>query len=166
MEKSVLTSKTTSTTPFSINDILTKNNTSIIPRSPDLSRVNTSSENDCQFDKSDNVSETKSESGIHEQINYCKKTGFRGSLQYYNNNNNRSPYQPLDRRRSLDCFLVKSESQNEDYDGLRNGDVKSGYFNFMARETPLDMRRCNNDDSGENIWFKIVRFHVIYSFSI
>lgn len=153
MEKPVLTSKTTSTTPFSINDILTKNNTSIIPRSPDLSRVNNSAERDCQFDKSDNVSETKSESGIHEQINYCKKSGFRGSLQYYNNNNNRSPYQPLDRRRSLDCFLVKSDNQNEDYDGLRNGDVKNGYFNFMARETPLDMRRCNNDDSGENMTF-------------
>lgn len=60
-----------------------------------------------------------------------------------------------ERRGSLDCFLVDKNhnlTENANAEHQRRGPnrpIKMGFYNFpLVVESPLDMRRCNND-SGE-----------------
>lgn len=62
-----------------------------------------------------------------------------------------------ERRGSLDCFLVDKNHNANENAGIdrrhgQNRPIKMGFYNYpLVVETPLDMRRCsnNNNDSGE-----------------
>lgn len=60
-----------------------------------------------------------------------------------------------ERRSSLDCFLVdknSNESAGIDRRHGQNRTNKMRFYNYpLVVETPLDMRRCNNNDSGERV---------------
>lgn len=82
------------------------------------------------------------------------------ALENNNNNNNYENRKNFvaDRRGSLDCFLVdKNHNLNENAGiearRIQNRAMKMGFYNFpLVVETPLDMRRCNNNnDSGERV---------------
>lgn len=159
-------------TPFSINDILTNNNTTISRRSDvDLSPRNRG------YDTMENADEPTS---------FVMKCNFvrPHRLRKYENHSNElhrsqsdSPQAPADggkefqrkrenwqksrseRRGSLDCFLV---DRNHNFSGRMNfvdpGSHRSDYQKRASRRYydlplvvggPLDMRRCNNE-SGES----------------
>lgn len=163
-------SKVLSTTPFSINDILTRNNTSIFRRIPDAHDVEdmdevrpkqltgSSHEYSAAFHKYRQSESPRSESDEHYEKHLGKKSHSSGHspVFYYNNNNLVANGGVYTRRGSLDCFLSESEivkekmESNYSSDGKLNGiDSKVEYYGTPGGETPLDMRRCTSNDSGE-----------------
>lgn len=62
-----------------------------------------------------------------------------------------------ERRGSLDCFLVDKKQNLNENAGIdrrhgQNRPNKMRFYNYpLVVETPLDMRRCNNNDSGERV---------------
>lgn len=134
-------SKVISTTPFSINDILTRNNTSIFRRIPDGISVSRRSvdHNDFETDVSEKLrlhphdayatgfqkyrmsespSDSRSESDeLADKQMLASKGHFRHSPGfYYNNNNNNNEHLmsgSYQRRRSLDCFLTEGDSSKD-----------------------------------------------------
>lgn len=78
-----------------------------------------------------------------------------------------------ERRRSLDCFLVDKNHNLNENAGLdrrhgQNRPIKMGFYNYpLVVETPLDMRRCNNNhDSGKRVVranSALLMFIVIYA---
>lgn len=176
-------SKVISTTPFSINDILTRNNTSIFRRIPDGLSVSRRSVDHTDFEAdvseklrlhphdayatgfqkyrmSESPSDSRSESEeLAEKQMLATKGHFRHSPGFYyvnNNNNEHLVSGSYQRRRSLDCFLTEGDSlkdkraSEECYDGKSdNTGQKNEYYGVPGGETPLDMRRCASNDSGE-----------------
>lgn len=177
-------SKVISTTPFSINDILTRNNTSIFRRIPDGLSVSRMSVNQNDFEAdvseklrlhphdayaagfqkyrmSDSPSDSRSESDeLGEKQILATNGHFRHSPGfYYNNNNNNNEHLmsgSYHRRRSLDCFLTEGDALKDkraiesSYDSKAdNNGHKEEYYGITSGETPLDMRRCASNDSGE-----------------
>lgn len=109
------------------------------------------------------------ESGADDEtIAYEQKNNNKRYETLENNNNN--GYENghrksivAERRGSLDCFLVDKTHNlngNAGVDQRRgpNRPIKMGFYNFpVVVETPLDMRRCNND-SGELVSERIGDF--------
>lgn len=149
-----------STTPFSINDILTRNNNLDILRRKSMDSV----DDDLVKNKliklprrSESPLNTKIENEIYKKIN------FRDNSIYFNNN---LPIQNQTRRGSLDCFLVGAEpnQQNsirydsEDYEPKDRRIAEKRFYEYSGHvESPLDMRRCPDNDSGKffltNLYF-------------
>lgn len=159
--------KALSSTPFSINDILTRNNTSIfrrIPESPPLA-ANDRRGGDfhqhhvyhkyrqCDSPIPDNVSSDT------EDVSKVSPYERRSPVFYYNNNNNHNNNNDTmasgypthgssmanrhGRRRSLECFLAAEDNAM--------GHRRKSEEYFMKAETALDMRRrCTSNDSGEH----------------
>lgn len=81
------------------------------------------------------------------------------AVENNNNNNYENGHRKgfvAERRGSLDCFLVDKNHNLNEHAGVeqrrdQNRPIKMGFYNFpLVVETPLDMRRCNND-SGERV---------------
>lgn len=156
-----------STTPFSINDILTRNNNLDILRRKSMD----SSSVDDDFVKTKFIKlPRRSESPVNVNTKIgseiYKKINFRDNSMYFNNNIPIHTNQT--RRGSLDCFLVGTEPTNlnrdqqnsirydsEDYDQIK--DRKRFYEYSGHAESPLDMRRCPDNDSGKFLNNKIIK---------
>lgn len=138
------------TTPFSISDILTKNNTSIYKKS----MSSPMSQSSGHLSDTETVSHPSLETRLPQHSGYhqmeCESIEDRrqsfianhdGKEQHHYDDRNLAK-----RRGSLDCFLIDSNHNNTDRDKISS---MTGYYNYpMVMETPLDMRRCVND-SGE-----------------
>lgn len=165
MDSGILsTSKIISTTPFSINDILTKNNTTLFRKTAEKTTLICGQSNDreCEDKKQFfNISQRKSAERkfiANSQLDNLKNSEHC-TTQYYNNNSICAPNFNANRRKSLDCFLIDSEMSKERLsdceryasEKLGNFDNKSRYCGYGVGEIPLDMRRCNSNDSGRCI---------------
>lgn len=146
---------TLKSTPFSINDILTKNNTTLFRRcgsSGHLSPVDRKSANESECDEpSDELSQHLVDSmrffkyspHNYEHDGNIDQSHLRRSAQnnLFNNNNNNSGkvFSANDMRQKRGSSSEKTSKS-----------VK--YYNFpLMFERPIDMRRCaDGDDSGEN----------------
>lgn len=200
--------KSVSTTPFSINDILTKSNSSLRRKSMEssadeiefrLTKSSTKHNYESLRRSSDSSPiDTESDPGERGVDRYYSTTkiNIRDSnspVMYYTNHNNNNSLTISNcnsngmvncgggsmvatagaRRGSLDCFLVENDhhpSQRllkfNDGKGIKNyleqnkiigrngGDIKmNDYYHHHHHhhgysETPLDMRRCASNDSG------------------
>lgn len=145
---------TLKSTPFSINDILTKNNTTIFRRcgsSGHLSPIDRKSMQESECDEpSDELSQHLANSmrffkyspHNYEHDGNIDQSSMRHSAQNYlfNNNNNSG------KAHSVNDVKSKRNSSAE----KTSKSIK--YYNFpLMFERPLDMRRCaDGDDSGEN----------------
>lgn len=133
--------KTMATTPFSINDILTKNNTTIYRRrvsSGELSPMSQSNENisDTDYHSSDDSPDKLSKSmhlfkhpsmeQFHHKMQFDHRTGGYIKTERENLVRHSSMTPPNEhfadenlssRRRSLDCFLIDSNHNNTNRDG-------------------------------------------------
>lgn len=179
MDNIVSTPKTLSMTPFSINDILTKNNTTLFRKnnSVESSSVICTSPTNSEFDETYlNHRITTATEHHHIDSNNCATDSHGKTIRYrfgsssprfYNNNNNHcvSNYNSESRRKSLDCFLMESGdlskeqlSDCERYNGenLNTSDRKPRYCSFGSGEIPLDMRRCTSNDSGMKFNVRII----------
>lgn len=152
MERSL--TSTLKSTPFSINDILTKNNTTIYRRcssSGHLSPIDRKSMQGSECDEpSDELSQHLANSmrffkySAHnfEHDTNIDQSSMRHTAQHYLfNNNNHS-----EKMHSTNGVKHKRGSSEE----KSTKSIK--YYNFpLMFERPLDMRRCNDvDDSGKN----------------
>jgi hypothetical protein len=137
-----MATKSISTTPFSINDILTK------PK-----------KSEAYSGKCENYSERRSsvESSENEDANDSSKDEYH-SLAYYDKNFPLAKLHQSLRRSALDCFMVsknepqceKRDNEFDSSDNFENGKPDSGYFRVhMRTDSPLDMRRCTDNDSGK-----------------
>lgn len=146
-----------STTPFSINDILTRNNNLDI-----LRRKSMDSSVDDDLVKTNFIKlPRRSESPVNKKHEIYKKINFRDSSMYFNNNMPIHANQT--RRGSLDCFLVASEPNrdqidqslirydSEDYEPIKDRRMTDKrFYEYSGHgESPLDMRRCPDNDSGK-----------------
>lgn len=157
MDRSLTSPKTT---PFSINDILTKNNTTILRRnssghlSPIEKKIH---EKDC-----DQMTEPTDDLSLHlsNSMHFLKY-----SPRHYENNSNID--QSMAMRRSSQNHLSnnnnnKMHNANEVRNKRHSNSDKTlkplRFYNFpLMLERPLDMRRCaDDDDSGE----KIILFYI------
>lgn len=154
MERSL--TSTLKSTPFSINDILTKNNTTIFRRcssSGHLSPIDRKSVPDSECDEpSDELSQHlansmrffKYSSHNYEHEGNLSKSPLRHSSQNYlfnnNNNNNHSGK-----------VVSASDAKHRRGSSVEKTSKSIKYYNFpLMFERPLDMRRCaEGDDSGE-----------------
>lgn len=117
------------------------------------------------------------ESGADDETIACelKNNNKKYDVLENNNNNYDIGYRKsfvAERRSSLDCFLVdKTHNLNGNNASVeqkrgQNRPTKMGFYNFpVVVETPLDMRRCNND-SGECVVREIyilLLFIIIYA---
>lgn len=153
--------KALSSTPFSINDILTRNNTSIfrrVPNTPPPASMSTDRRSGDYklhhgFHKYRQCDSPIPDNGSSDAEDGSKVSPYerRSPVFYYNNNNNNeamaSGYAAIGsstrRRGSLECFLTAEDN------GMQHR-RKSGEY-FMSGETALDMRRhCTSNDSGNN----------------
>lgn len=151
MDKNQITSA--KSTPFSINDILTKHNTSIFQCciSPNKS-FDDPSATDLKYEQMQRP--TKQEMINSENCEKIRRS-YSCNQQYENremkkkkeNQNYKS-----ERRGSLDCFLIDKNHNFNETDEHRAEHQKYISHRFydlpMVVGGPLDMRRCNND-SGE-----------------
>lgn len=153
-----------STTPFSINDILTRNNNLDILRRKSM---DSSVDDDLvknKFIKLPRRSESPVNTKIETEI--YKKINFRDNSMYFNNN---MPIQTNQTRRgSLDCFLVGSDpnrdQQNsirydsEDFEQIKDRRMTDKrFYEYSGHgESPLDMRRCPDNDSGKFLITKLL----------
>lgn len=157
MDSSLTSAKST---PFSINDILTKTNSAIFRRSSSsdsnapMPRKSCSENRDC-----DHVDEATDELSQHlaNQMrlfkysaapNYGHNQLNSGANDFLYNNNHSSV--------NNNHGAQKSAHGNDTSSGRHTGDTEKTikamrFYNFpLVMEHPLDMRRCNNDDdSGE-----------------
>lgn len=165
----ISTSKITSTTPFSINDILTKNNTTLFRRTTTEKTTlicGQSNDRECEDRKQFlNIAQRKSAERkfiANGQLENHKNSEHFTS-QYYNNNSVCAPNFNANRRKSLDCFLIDNEMSKERLsdcerytsEKLGNFDNKSRFCGYGVGEIPLDMRRCNSNDSGRFFFINI-----------
>lgn len=174
MDRSLTSPKTT---PFSINDILTKNNTTILRRnsSGHLSPINKKSINekcsdhlnheptdDLSFHLSDSMhflkyspsqqqlQQFENVTNIDQSIVLRRSTSTTASNYLCNNNNNKV-------HNSNDVKQKRNTHGNRDGHGHGNATDKTmkplRFYNFpLMLERPLDMRRCaDDDDSGKTI---------------
>lgn len=178
----ISTSKIISTTPFSINDILTKNNTTLFRRTAEKTTLicgPTNNDRACDSDKKQfNHNQRKS---IERKLlsNNQFDNNFKNnnndqhcSMQYFNNNNSVCAANfNTNRRKSLDCFLIENDMAKDRLSDCEryNGDKHSGFENknrfcgYGSGEIPLDMRRCNSNDSGMFITtFCISTLYIFY----
>lgn len=152
MERSL--TSTLKSTPFSINDILTKNNTTIFRRcgsSGHLSPIDRKSMQGSECDEpSDELSQHLANSMRffkYTTHNYEHDANIDPSLMrhsaqnYLFNNNNHS-----------DKMLSANEMKHKRGSSEEKPPKSIKYYNFpLMFERPLDMRRCaDGDDSGEN----------------
>lgn len=167
--------KSLSTTPFSINDILTRNNTSIFRRiagdssSPPHPQTH-SMDGDFrgslhrrgfhQYRQSDSPIPDNVSSDTEDTS--AKPYERQSPVFYYHNNNNNNestashygPHAAISakagdglRPRSLECYLATGENVRSQRNRRKSDDY------FMSAETALDMRRrCASNDSGEWFW--------------
>lgn len=158
MERSL--TSTLKSTPFSINDILTKNNTTIYRRcssSGHLSPIDRKSMHGSECDEpSDELSQHLANSMRFLQYsthNYeldtnIDQSSMRHSAQHYlfDNNNTKNHSEKM---HSANEMKHKRDSSMDE----TNKSIK--YYNFpLMFERPLDMRRCTDvDDSGEKQFF-------------
>lgn len=169
MERSL--TSTLKSTPFSINDILTKNNTTLFRRcsssghlSP-IDRKSTTNDSECD-DPSDELSQhlansmrflkysgyEQQQQHHHHSTNIDQSNIIRHSAQQYlfhnnNNHNNNNNNNHGEKFHSMNNMKHKRTSHGE----KTAKPIK--YYNFpLMFERPLDMRRCadgTGDDSGE-----------------
>lgn len=152
MERSL--TSTLKTTPFSINDILTKNNTTIFRRcssSGHLSPIDRKSAHGSECDEpSDELSQHLANSmrffkyspHNYEHDPNIDQSSMRHSAQnYLFNNNNHS-----------EKMLSANDMKHKRGTSAEKTPKSMKYYNFpLMFERPLDMRRCaDGDDSGEN----------------
>lgn len=152
---------TLKSTPFSINDILTKNNTTIFRRcssSGHLSPIDRKSLHESECDEpSDELSQHlansmrffKYSSHNYEHDGNIDQSPLRHSAKNYlfnNNNNSGKGHSEVKSKRGL---------------GSEKTSKSIKYYNFPLAmyERPLDMRRCaDGDESGENhLKFSIIQ---------
>lgn len=138
------------TTPFSINDILTKNNTTIFRRrfsSGELSPMSQSNENmsDPDYQSSEELQQTKSSKLFkHSKLDQLQSKTTSNREHYVNRENvvrqlASSPSHDgrhggdrnlTKRRGSLDCFLIDGNHNNTERDGISKNAP-------MERKTPV-----------------------------
>lgn len=138
------------TTPFSINDILTKNNTTIFRRrfsSGELSPMSQSNENmsDPDYQSSEELQQTKSSKLFkHSKLDQLQSKTTSNREHYVNRENvvrqlASSPSHDgrhggdrniTKRRGSLDCFLIDGNHNNTERDGISKNAP-------MDRKTPV-----------------------------
>lgn len=111
-------------TPFSINDILTKNNTTIFRRCSSSGHLSPIDE------PSDELPQHLADS----------MRFFKYSSHSYEHDGN------------IDQSLLRHSTQNYLFNNNKNSGKIQKYYKFpLMFERPLDMRRCvDGDDSGEN----------------
>ncbi|XP_055682822.1 homeobox protein bagpipe [Lutzomyia longipalpis] len=162
-----ISAKTMATTPFSINDILTRNNPSDQFPMDSSFEMNSDGSVKCfkfpPCDRSLRVAsglmrrQSESPPGGTKTSRGAFQNSSQGNHSIYFNNNNNCPG-PVVRRGSLDCFLVESEKRDqlspdgeceEVYPNGASVKILEGrmgrYSNRM--DSPLDMRRCTVTDS-------------------
>lgn len=168
--------KSLSTTPFSINDILTRNNTSIFrriadespPHHPPPPHHSTMDKNSrgtlhrrgfhqyrqCDSPIPDNVSSDTEDT--------AKNYGRQSPVYYYHNNNNNNNNESASRYAPHGAMILAKAGDggarprsmecylaSEDNGRIQRNRRKSDEY-FMSAETALDMRRrCASNDSGE-----------------
>lgn len=115
------------------------------------------------------------ESGPDDETNAYEQKNHKqyDAMETNNNNDYENGHQKSfagERRGSLDCFLV-DKHQNANGNAAaeqrrsQNRPLKMGFYNFpLVVETPLDMRRCNND-SGEWEWCEKLIFCCLLHYS-
>lgn len=145
---------TLKSTPFSINDILTKNNTTIFRRcgsSGHLSPIDRKSVHESECDEpSDGLSQHLANSMSffkYSTHNYEHDGNIDQSMRHpsqhylFNNNNNNSGK-----------VLCSNDMKNKRNTSTEKTTKSIKYYDFpLMFERPLDMRRCaDGDDSGEN----------------
>lgn len=155
---------TSKSTPFSINDILTKNNTTIFRRSNStehLSPINQKQAIDSQFDRdqmdesSDDLSKHLSNSmrffkympPDHDSALIEAQSSSRAAPQSYLCNNNSLNNNNNNQKNFISANEVKLKRN-----GHSDKSIKSlRFYNFpVMLERPIDMRRCAvDDDSGK-----------------
>lgn len=170
MESSLTSSSSSSskTTPFSINDILTKNNTTIFRRcssSSNLSslerKMHNENHRDCDqiIEPTDDLSHHLTNSmrflkySSHNYGHNSNIDQLHGTSQNFLCNNNHSTL-------NNNNHHGKNHSGNE-VKPKRNINLDKAikpirFYNFpLMMERPLDMRRCNNDDDSGKC-FKLI----------
>lgn len=134
---------TLKSTPFSINDILTKNNTTIFRRcgsSGQLSPIDRKSMHDSECDEpSDELSQHLANS----------MRFFKYSAHGYESHD--SNIEQSSMRHSAQQYLFNNNNHSDKMHDLKSKRSAKKYYNFpLMFERPLDMRRCaDGDDSGE-----------------
>lgn len=147
---------TLKSTPFSINDILTKNNTTIFRRcssSGHLSPIDRKSSHEIESDEpSDELSQhlansmrfLKYSSHNYDQETNIDESPMRHSVNvFFNNNNNNND--------NSGKMLSVNDVKNKRGSSVERAANSMKYYKFpLMFERPLDMRRCTDgDDSGE-----------------
>lgn len=167
MDKSM--TATAKSTPFSINDILTKNNTSIFRRCISSGNLSPISQNSIVDQTNENCDETTIEIGRNYVREFVDQRRFSSDSLHQdvesemNDNECRRQTKEyrtdlnVERRSSLDCYLVdrnhnfSADISNKHRDDYHRRLRRSFYeFPVIAAGNPLDMRRCHND-SGEPV---------------
>lgn len=161
MDRSLTSTKST---PFSINDILTKNNTTIFRRcgsSGHLSPIDRKSVHESECDEpSDELSHHLANSMSffkYSTHNYEHDSNIDQSLRHpnqnylFNNNNNNGK------------VLSANDMKNKRITSMEKTGKSIKYYDFpLMFERPLDMRRCaDGDDSGESQFLFIFLFFFI-----
>lgn len=167
MENVTSTAKAITSNTFSIEAILTKNNTTISRRpSNDSNSVHSMDEVIIESDNLKYYKHLFRDKRHSEYIDENKLNGDKSSIIMYgngnhshnHNNNNMCMENFNGRRGSLDCFLVndhhpKGYPNRDEMNRLKmHLDSKQCYYGYNGGETPLDMRRCSGNDSGEKIF--------------
>lgn len=175
---------TSKSTPFSINDILTKNNTTIFRRSNSsghLSPIDTKFSASQQYDgeQSDEPASDLSQHLSHSMrfVKYSPHHGYehdnsmieyqsqlQRTSQHYSCNNNNNSVSNNNGKNGISASELKAK---------RNGHLDKSvkplrFYNFpLMLEQPMDMRRCvdegddEDDDSGERTRRNICSLFVV-----
>lgn len=157
--KSLASSKST---PFSINDILTKNNTEIFRRCGSSDSISALPRKSCSENRDcDHMDEATDELSHHlaNQMRFFKYSAAHYShnigLDQFNTTNDEFPYNnnssTVNNNHGKMAF---ANDVNARQGASADKSIKSmRFYNFpLVMERPLDMRRCNNDDeSGKNM---------------
>lgn len=166
MERSL--TSTLKTTPFSINDILTKNNTTLFRRcsssghlSP-IDRKSNTNDSECDEPSDETLSQHLANSmrffkysgyDHHHDTNIDQSSMARhsASQQYLFNNNNNNNNSHSNNNNSSHNINAMKHKRSMSHGEKTAKPIK--YYNFpLMFERPLDMRRCadgTGDDSGE-----------------